>query len=72
MEKLFNVVAVDLETGAERVLAENKTERNADAIVTMAVMRRGVENEFFKAVQVVLPPNAVVSGRPQKPEDSPT
>ena len=51
-EKLFNVVAVNLETGEERILAERKTERNADAIVNMAVMRMGVEKEFFKTVPI--------------------
>ena len=45
---LFDVIAVNFRTGAERIIAERKTERNAEAIVTMAVMRRGVEEEIFK------------------------
>lgn len=44
---LFDVIAVDIQTGAERFLAEGKTERNAEAIVEMAVMRRGVDIEFY-------------------------
>ena len=47
---VFDVVAVNLATLRVRLLAETKTEKNADAIVTMAVMRRGVDEEFFTAV----------------------
>lgn len=49
-EPLFDVVAVNLRTGAERVIARRETEDNAEATVRMAVFRRGVEVEFFKAV----------------------
>jgi len=49
-ERLFNVVAVNIKTGKERILAEGKTERNAEAIVAMAVMRRGVDEEFYKSI----------------------
>lgn len=44
---LFDVIAVNIETGAERLIAEGKSERTAEAIVNLAVMRRGVEEEFF-------------------------
>lgn len=50
MSDLFDVIEV--ETAAPhrvRVLAANKTEENAEAIVRMAVMRRGVEHHFFTA-----------------------
>ena len=47
MEPLFDVIAVNIKTREECVLARDKTERNAEAIVTMAVVRRGVEEEFF-------------------------
>lgn len=47
---LKDVVAVDLVTDTVRIMAENKTERNADAIVNLAVMRRGVDEEFFAVV----------------------
>lgn len=44
---MFNVVARRLDNGATRFIAENKTERNAEAIVQMAVARRGVDEECF-------------------------
>lgn len=46
----YDVVAVNLVTKKKRTLATDKTETNADAIVSMAVARRGVETEFFKKV----------------------
>lgn len=49
-EKLFDVVAVNIETGKERAIAENLTEANAEAVIAMAVMRRGVDVEFYKSV----------------------
>ena len=51
MEKLYDVVAVNLKTSKIRLMAEKKTLRNAEAIVSMAVMRRGVEEEFFAEVE---------------------
>lgn len=52
-ERLYDVVAVDLETSKVRFMAQGKTEKNAEAVVNMAVMRmvrRGVESEFFSEV----------------------
>ena len=43
----FDVVAVDLKTHAVRLMANDITESNAQAVIKMAVIRRGVENEFF-------------------------
>lgn len=43
----FDVVAVDIKTNEVRVFARNKTEENAEAIIGMAVARRGVETEFY-------------------------
>ena len=51
-EPKFNVVAVNIKTGERRVLERNKSERDAEAIVNMAVMRRGVEEEFFTTESV--------------------
>jgi hypothetical protein len=48
--QLYDVVAVDLKTKAVRVMDRNLTLENAEAYVSMAVMRRGVDEEFFKAV----------------------
>lgn len=44
---LYDVVAVDVDTRGVRLLASGKKLPDADAIVCMAVMRRGVEEEFF-------------------------
>lgn len=49
-EQLFDVIAVNLETHRARVMDRGMTEANAEAYVNMAVIRRGVEKEFFKAV----------------------
>lgn len=45
--KKFDVVAVDLNTNKVRVIDESGTEDDARAVVKMAVMRRGVDREFF-------------------------
>lgn len=47
MTALLDVVAVNLETNAVRVLERDKTPPNAEAIVSMAVLRRGLDVEFF-------------------------
>ena len=44
---LYDVVAVNIETDKVRVIAERKTLPNAEAIVKMAVIRRGVIEEFY-------------------------
>ena len=48
---LYDVVAVDLTTRTVRFMATGKDLRNAEAIVTMTVMRRGVEKELFAEVK---------------------
>lgn len=45
--KLFDVLAVDHKTKTVRVLAVDKDQRNAEAIINMAFARRGVEEEFY-------------------------
>lgn len=46
---LFDVIEVEIAAPHRvRVLNAAKTEANAEAIVKMAVMRRGVEHYFFK------------------------
>ena len=48
---LFDVVAVRIEAPhTVRIMAERETERNAEAVVNMAIMRRGVGEEFYKEV----------------------
>lgn len=49
-QELFDVVAINIKTGERRILDTGKTRENADAIVMMAVVRRGVETEFYKMV----------------------
>lgn len=51
-DKLFDVVAVRTDTGkVSIVMAKDKTPENAEAIVNLAVLRRGVESEFFAKAQ---------------------
>jgi len=50
MEKLFDVLAVNFETYTVKFMAEGKTERNAEAVERMAIMRRGVEEDFYVSV----------------------
>lgn len=47
---MFDVIAVRIDTRKVRLIAEKKSERNAEAIVKMAVHRRGVDVEFFAEV----------------------
>ena len=44
---LYDVVAVNLETKQVRIFDRNKSFRNAEAIVMMAVSRRGCDEEFY-------------------------
>ena len=50
MPELYDVVAVNLETKAVRFMAEKQDQRNAEAVVYLAVMRRGVDTEFYAEV----------------------
>ena len=47
----YDVVAVDLNKHTIRFFARDKTLANADAIVAMAVMRRGVNEEIFATTE---------------------
>ena len=47
MADIYNVYAVRIDTGERRIIAEGKSERDAEAAVTMAVTRRGVDVEYF-------------------------
>ena len=47
-EHLWDVIAVNIKTGEHRVLAAGKTHRNAEACMNMAIMRRGVDVEFYE------------------------
>ena len=47
MSELYNVYAVNIDTGEKRLIAEGKTLRNAEAVVDMAAICRGVDEEYF-------------------------
>lgn len=47
---LYDVVAVNIETKRIRLFGERETLPNAEAIINMAVMRRGVDEEFYAEV----------------------
>lgn len=49
-ELLYDVVAVHIKKNTVRLFGTEKTLRNAEAIVEMAVMRRGVDTEFYSEV----------------------
>ena len=46
-EARFDVLAVDLKTHRVRIFGRDKDAANAEAIVKMAVYRRGVDVEFY-------------------------
>lgn len=47
MAERYNVIAVRIADGTERTLAQDKSVIDAEAIVKMAVIRRGVNEEFY-------------------------
>lgn len=48
-DKLFDVIAVNLCDHKVRIMATDLTAENSEAFVNIAIMRRGVEEEFFAA-----------------------
>lgn len=44
------VIATEIESGRKRLMGEYESEASAEACVRMAVMRRGVDVEFFTAM----------------------
>ncbi len=63
----FDVVQVNYATKAVTIMATNKSERNADAIIDMAVMRRGIEEGYF----TMAPAGRFKDGDTYFPEDEP-
>lgn len=48
---MFDVIEVSIGSGkVVAFMTENKTEKNAEAVVKMAIYRRGVEESFFAVV----------------------
>lgn len=63
MAKLYDVIEVEIkEPHLVRIIDRGKTLKTADSIITMAVVRRGVEDHFFTAVK----PGAYNDGDPYK------
>ena len=50
MSELYDVVAVRMDVLTVRLIGEGKTLPNAEAVVKLAVMRLGVETEFYVEV----------------------
>lgn len=48
-DKLFDVIAVNLCDHKVRIMATDLTAENSEAFVNIAVIRHGVEEEFFVA-----------------------
>ena len=46
-EPHFDVIAIKIRGGSERLLARDMARRDAEAIVKMAIARLGVEGEFY-------------------------
>jgi len=49
---LFDVVAVNMKSNKVRFMAKGKTLHNAEATEKMAIMRHGVDEEFFATVPI--------------------
>lgn len=49
-EKLYDAIAVNIETDEVRIFGTGKTKENAEAISKMAVYRRGCDEEFYTEV----------------------
>ena len=47
----YDVVAVNIKTNKVRFFGQDKTLGNAEAIVKMAIMRRGLDKEFYAVVE---------------------
>ncbi len=47
-EKLFDVIEVEFSApNRVRIMGSNKTKKNADAVLSMAIARRGIKRHFF-------------------------
>lgn len=55
---LYDVVAVNIRSHVVRILEHAKDEKMADSVVQWAVMRRGVDSEFY----VTVPAGTVAEG----------
>ncbi len=66
MTKLYDVIEVGMEKPHPvRIIDQSKSLKNADAIIAMAVARRGVAGHFFTTVR----PDAYKDGEPYRFDD---
>lgn len=49
-DRKFDVVAVCLKSNRVSLVSERLTEKNAEAVVSMAVLRRGNDDQFYASV----------------------
>ena len=47
---LYDVIAINIKTGRKRIMASGMSKDDANTYVRMAVIRRGIDEEFFGAV----------------------
>jgi hypothetical protein len=61
---MFDIYAVAIKAPHEvRLMDSGLTADNAEAVINFAVMRRGVEDEFYKRVPAGTKPEHVLAGR---------
>lgn len=69
-EELYDVVAVNIETRKVRLIGRNKALSNAEAIVEMAVYKRGCDEEFYTEVPArIYKEGDIYKPQPPKPEN---
>jgi hypothetical protein len=51
MTQLFDVIEVNTETWKVTLMGERKSERKAEAVERMAIMRRSADHNFFTTVE---------------------
>lgn len=51
MKELYDVLAVGIDDSKIRIMAKGKTENNAEAVILIAIARRGLEKEFFTSCE---------------------
>jgi hypothetical protein len=60
-----DVIAVDIQSGTVRFMAQGLDERNAEAVKGLAMMRRGVDAEFFVVVDANIYATGDAYGAPE-------
>ena len=50
MSQTCDVIATNIQTGLRRVMTTGRTPEDADAFIRIAIIRRGVDQEFYESV----------------------